>query len=368
MVNMNANNSSNTSAPFFTICVPVYNAEQYLAECLESVLKQSETDYEVVLVDDGSKDDSGKICDEYAARYPDVVRVLHKENEGPLIARDRALRMGRGRYFMFLDADDIYYPDALKKVRNAIETYDVDMALFSFSRLFPGGREKPWFGDYEDGRVFEGEGKFRLLADLIESNNRLNNLWSKCISRELIDFETDYEQYKDLKFGEDKFILYPCFDRTKRAVYLREALYGYRINFQSTMWNYTLKHYKDIQIVFEREDEYVKRWKNLPLSSVILQNKTRLIYGVNAVVLSYKNMAIGKITFGEFTEVVDYVAADENFQKAYDVAKKRLSSFQKTICKLTLKRDMKTLLILLRIFYALKDFARGILRCFKVGT
>lgn len=68
--------------PFFSILIPVYNVEKYLTSCLESVLRQTFTDYEVVLIDDGSKDSSGRICDDYVSRYPDKIRVQHKPNQG----------------------------------------------------------------------------------------------------------------------------------------------------------------------------------------------------------------------------------------------------------------------------------------------
>ena len=89
----------------FSVCIPVYNTSKYLDECLASVLCQTEKDYEIVLVDDGSTDGSGALCDRYAARYPHI-RVIHKENEGLMMTRRRGFQEALGDYFICLDSDD----------------------------------------------------------------------------------------------------------------------------------------------------------------------------------------------------------------------------------------------------------------------
>lgn len=334
--------------PFFSICIPVYNAERYLRECLESVLRQSETDYEAILVDDGSEDGGAKICDEYATRYPGVFRAFHKKNEGPLIARDYALRNARGRYFMFLDSDDVYSPDALRKVREAIETRRADMVLFDFRRFSSGGLAKRETLNYDDGEIFEGEGKRRLYEMITSEAGCLNNVWSKCAARELYDFEIDYSKYKDLKYGEDKLVALVFLDRAKRIVYVKEPLYGYRFNSQSTTVNYSFEHYKNIEIVYERESEYVERW-NLSPRSIALQKRRFLIYACNAATFSYRNLTVGKITRAEFKEIIAFIVADEKFREAYASAGRLLSLGKRTICRLILKENVGMLSVFLRL-------------------
>ena len=93
-----------------SILVPVYNSEKYLKECFDSVLNQRESDYELILVDDGSTDAGGAICDTYQARYPERVRVIHQQNQGLILARRAGIAAAQGDYCMFLDADDAYEP------------------------------------------------------------------------------------------------------------------------------------------------------------------------------------------------------------------------------------------------------------------
>ena len=98
--------------PFFSIVIPVYNVSPYLRECLDSVLAQTFTHWEVICVDDGSTDGSGAILDEYTAK--DVrFKVIHQKNEGVSAARNKALDMAMGEWFLFLDGDDVFRQDAL---------------------------------------------------------------------------------------------------------------------------------------------------------------------------------------------------------------------------------------------------------------
>ena len=93
------------TTPVLSIIVPVYNVEKYLARCIDSILAQTFTDFELILVDDGSTDNSGEICDEYAGKDPRII-VIHKENGGVSSARNHGLDIARGEYITFVDSDD----------------------------------------------------------------------------------------------------------------------------------------------------------------------------------------------------------------------------------------------------------------------
>ena len=100
-------------APFFSIVVPVYKAEAYLDACLGSLADQSFDSFEAILVDDGSPDNSGAICDVWQRKYPHIFRVIHQENGGPIKARAAAMRSAKGEFLVFADADDMLRADAL---------------------------------------------------------------------------------------------------------------------------------------------------------------------------------------------------------------------------------------------------------------
>ena len=133
----NCTNSTNSSiseireisgpAPKISVIVPVYKVEKYLPECIESVLAQTFTDFELILVDDGSPDNSGAICDAYAARDPRI-RVFHKENGGVTSARRLGVERSRGEWITFVDSDDKLFPNALRDLWNIAKQYsDVDL-------------------------------------------------------------------------------------------------------------------------------------------------------------------------------------------------------------------------------------------------
>ena len=111
--------------PFFSIILPAYNAELFLARTLTSIFSQDFSDYELLLVNDGSTDNTLDICKEFAAVYPQV-KVIDKKNEGVAVARNAALQAAQGKYILFVDADDIFYPQALKKIYGRLRESDVD--------------------------------------------------------------------------------------------------------------------------------------------------------------------------------------------------------------------------------------------------
>ena len=94
-----------------SIIVPVYNVEKFLNKCLDSLIGQTMEDYEIILVDDGSKDASGRICDDYAERYPELVRVMHIDNGGQGRARNFGIDTAKGEYLGFVDSDDYLEPN-----------------------------------------------------------------------------------------------------------------------------------------------------------------------------------------------------------------------------------------------------------------
>lgn len=119
--------------PKISVIIPAYNAEAFLDECFASLATQSFRDFEAIVVDDGSTDNTGALCDTWASSCPHVT-VLHKENEGRLLARRDAMAVARGEYVMFLDADDALREDALLRVADAIADTGAEVVAFGFSK------------------------------------------------------------------------------------------------------------------------------------------------------------------------------------------------------------------------------------------
>ena len=121
----------------FSVIIPIYNVQKYLKRCIDSVLSQTFDDYELILVDDGSKDDCGTICDDYA-KTNEKIKVIHKQNGGLVSARQAGIQVAAGEYVFHLDGDDAILPDALESAYEIIEKYHPDMVSFSYKHCIDG--------------------------------------------------------------------------------------------------------------------------------------------------------------------------------------------------------------------------------------
>lgn len=118
--------------PFISLIIPVYKVEKYIRQCIDSVINQNVFDLEIILIDDGSPDNSGAICDEYSNKYKNI-RVIHKRNGGASSARNAGIRIAKGSYFMFMDSDDWWNPDVnfLEILNYVKKNSNVDMFLLN---------------------------------------------------------------------------------------------------------------------------------------------------------------------------------------------------------------------------------------------
>ena len=126
--------------PLISVIIPVYNVEKYLRRCLDSVIAQTYQNLEIICVDDGSIDDSGKICDQYAVRDARI-KVIHQENQGLSAARNRGLDAAEGEYIAFVDSDDYILEDMYKKMLDKLLDYSVDLCVCQWQYEFSDGRQ-----------------------------------------------------------------------------------------------------------------------------------------------------------------------------------------------------------------------------------
>lgn len=127
--------------PLFSVIVPAYNVEDYLPQCIDSVLAQSFQDFELILVDDGSTDRTGEICDSVAGDWPNNrIHVIHQPNSGLSAARNTGIAAANGKYLIFLDGDDYFKEGALRAVQKALEP-GLDVLRYQAQEVFPDGRE-----------------------------------------------------------------------------------------------------------------------------------------------------------------------------------------------------------------------------------
>lgn len=184
-------------APLISVIIPVYNVEKYLRRCLDSVVAQTYRNLEIICVDDGSVDESGKICDQYAVRDARI-KVIHQENQGLSAARNRGLDAAEGEYIAFVDSDDYILEDMYKKMLDKLLDYSVDLCVCQWQYEFSDGRQvvkkkniaPPIYGrktslefarflyrgNYENGVVVAAWNKLyrRALLDTIHFEGRIH--------------------------------------------------------------------------------------------------------------------------------------------------------------------------------------------------
>ena len=170
-------------APTVSIIVPVYNAEKTIGRCIDSILGQQYTDFELLLVDDGSKDGSGAICDSYALA-DSRVQVIHKENTGVSDTRNIGISRARGVYLQFLDSDDWITPDATKLLVETARDHDCDLVISDFYRVV--GERVSRKGDIDEDRVLTRE---EYAAHMMEqpADFYYGVLWNKLYRRDIVE-------------------------------------------------------------------------------------------------------------------------------------------------------------------------------------
>ena len=186
-----------------SIIVPVYNGEQYISRCVDSILNQTFTDFELILVDDGSKDKSPQICDEYASQDTRV-RVIHKANGGVSSARNTGLSsINGGEYVAFIDADDYVVPEYLYRLINEAE--DADMVVCGYKYFYQEEEDETVLrAEYPD-KIYDAHNMASLLSKNIE-DLPFRTPWAKLIKTSIIkEYSLSFD--KGMKLGEDtKFV------------------------------------------------------------------------------------------------------------------------------------------------------------------
>lgn len=247
----------------FSILIPVYQVKKYLRQCVDSVLSQSEQDFEIILVDDGATDGSGEICDEYAARFPQVVRVIHQPNQGLLLSRRAGIKAAKGEWLVHLDSDDYMLPGALKSIRETAEHSNADLVLCKVAYGNAGGVEITRESDlpFRDGEVFEE--KKKLLMQFLYGG-QITAIYQKIARRDLVDIDTDYQQWKHVNIMEDHLQTLPLFDRCQRPVFLDRAVVYYRVNdggmTRQKNFDALIYAFRSVQSVYKEEERYREKW------------------------------------------------------------------------------------------------------------
>lgn len=204
-----------------SVIVPVFNVEKYINQCIDSILNQTYHDIEIILVDDGSTDSSGKICDEYQKKDNRII-VIHKSNGGLSSARNAGVEIATGEYISFIDSDDWVENDFLESLYNCCIMYQAEIAVCRIQKRVEENQETQEYENFTEcwsGRLAVEN---RVLKEKIYCIQ--TSVWNKLYSREII---------KDMSFPEGKYyedIVYStqAMLNSERVAYTNDALYNYR--------------------------------------------------------------------------------------------------------------------------------------------
>ncbi len=236
---------SNIGDILFYVLVPVYKVENYISDCINSVLNQDYANYRIIIVDDGSPDKAGDICDEFA-RIDKRIHVIHQKNMGLIAARDTAIFYIQNEcpldnaYVLFLDSDDSLKPGALRRLDTVLKEHKCDMAIYGMDRVADGKIVIPYdSNESKSEMVSEKRNLYRKV--LFQSD--YNAVWRKAIRAELVP-KKSYKQYYKLSLAEDLLRSLDFYKTAEKVYILNESLYNYTINLDSMTRNISANNFK----------------------------------------------------------------------------------------------------------------------------
>lgn len=255
-----------------SIIIPIYNVQEYLKECFESLRKQQTTKIEFICIDDGSTDGSDIICDEFANK-DSRFKVVHKKNEGVSSARNVGLKIAKGKYIAWVDPDDyiddnwfIYIEKYLNK--------DIDIIFFDYA-LVKNKKQYDIFWDKKDKDIDKKIFLNELVSEKIKSH-----LWQMVFKRNIIQ---DIKFPMQRKFMEDFSVLHKIVLKAEKIFYLHEVIYFYRIRSKSLTNTWTIKqNYEAYNIAKERYEYLIQRGCNISKIGY-------LFWALNICSMYYKN-------------------------------------------------------------------------------
>lgn len=256
----------------FYIAVPVYKVEKYLRTSLDSILAQSYHNFQIVIVDDGSPDRCGEICDEYAAK-DSRIHVIHQENSGVMCARVKAIQFIRRHgkpndYMVSVDPDDYIAPNALEVLNKSISETGSEMVFYCSNDLYPDGRTVPCNPAGMKACTITDK---RELYSTVFTTYGYAGMWRKAIQISLLS-DDDYAQFYHIRTGEDYLLSIDITMKCSQATFLEDILYYYRQNPDSLTNARSFDNYQSndyfVELVWEKmrevglwlEEDYEKHY------------------------------------------------------------------------------------------------------------
>lgn len=295
--------------PMVSVIVPVYKVEKYLSECIESILNQTYVDFELILVDDGSPDRCGEICDEYAWK-DSRVKVIHKENGGVSRARNTGIHAAQGKYIMFVDSDDYIERNSIEIMMGSCGE-EIDMVSSSIRYVYPDSTRNKDCPLPDVCLKIPGElnGSYEQIAN----NFGFSAIYSKLYKREIL-LKKEIFFATDFSILEDGTFVYSYLKECRRCAFFKDVLYNYRQSEDESLMkrfnknaDMALKeYYNRSKWVKEILDEQNKKQFDYRIASLFLSFALQ-IYRRSALGFSEKYRLLKRYAAAGKTVVCDYI-------------------------------------------------------------
>lgn len=254
-------------SPKISIIVPIYNVEKYLPKCIESILNQSFEDFELILINDGSKDNCSKICKEYAKKDSRII-IINKENTGVSDSRNKGIEIAKGEYIGFVDSDDYINPYMYEELINSCINNNSDISIIGFTGIDKTGKELFTY--------IPNENSYKL-SEILKAANPVNKLYKKKL------FKDDGLRYKVNRFYEDLNLIPKLIIKADKISFVGKSTYYYLQREGSTT------HSKDDKIL-DNLWAYVDIKDYLECKNLYKEYEYEFMEGVNYFKLFYANI------------------------------------------------------------------------------
>lgn len=256
--------------PTVSIIIPVYNVEKYLCRCVDSILTQSFSDFELIMIDDGSRDNSGKICDEYALKDTRII-ILHNANQGAAAARNAGLDKASGKYVSFIDSDDYINPVFLEQMVSALESDHTDLVMCDISLTVNSKSQQIIKCKFPNNTTVVG--REEVLKNIVQYKcNGYSPLWNKLYKRNIIE-QHNLRIPLNLSFGEDLIFNILYFKECSTIKYINAPLYYYEQTESGLYKKYRLDYLSDCMLCRGYMLEYLREYESYDKGFIRINKK-----------------------------------------------------------------------------------------------
>lgn len=305
-----------------SVIIPVYNVENYLTECVDSILNQTYKNYEVLLIDDGSTDNSSKICDTYAEGN-DKIKVIHTENRGLSAARNLGTERAQGNYIFYLDSDDYVENNVLERMTRIVNQYNVDIVCGNFMYTYPDRTVIA----INTKKEYEVLGAYQAMGRLIKGQEIQNFAWGKLIKKEI----AQANKFPVGKLFEDMYWTHYIIDQADKVAIDYQSFVYYRQRDNSISYSFSIKSLDQLDGMLQRkefiEEKYPEFLENY--KKIMVKNSLNLAwYTVRYLKGKEQKNAVSKLRY--FYSKFDYV--EDNNEES-----KLIAAFCSSVTKYKIK-------------------------------